>query len=814
MADTGKNIRSTRTSVEQRLGGLPTERTQLVPQEVHQFRSLATGLEGLNQVFDNFLGNFMSASDAVAHGVAVGERAKIEQQNAAQKRQALGDALAGKPMDPAAANDLDYYDAYRSVTAQKDGFKAASDFQQFYLQDWLPNNPTGDLAAAREEWMAKNLMGSQDKQYEGQVLAQFVQNTDELVAKHKEYAFKYQTDKGLQNLWSSVEATISSGQFDEAWLSDTIDKARALDPLNASEAPARVMSTLFNVANQHPDQMQAVAALLAKPGTGVNGKSFAQSFPDAYSEFQNKAVASWQQVNTLSDLKAVSDLEDKVAEATSADELAKVAADAIQFKTTRGGANQIDPLLSKIDAKAKQLQVQQDGIQTWATFLQGDTSAIPDNKYWSAFSQSLLGTSDILSAQDQTLQRRVMSGFKGISVPDELKAQLTSGLLNMDHPDRQAAAFALISTLASRESVDYAKKFLDDDAWNTYRHVATLAQLTNANAPAIIEKINKFRSEVKDWNIGWEKVTGDKNSTDAEKKVLDLVDAKMREKMGDPTWGSSTGFSADVKDTLLDTARIYAFEAEKLGRGWEAGVSDALNDIVGNAEVIPGADGRDRLTLRADTTAVWEDSDGIKHDRVRLGYQVPDPVTGEPRNTVKIYRQQLDMLVKTMPSLFTNGSPDGVTIRPPTGNMVFKQGGLFQVEEDGAPVQLVPGAKMILQDPNWKPFQTSGYHLPQIDLGITKGKVGTDLSRPQDPPRFTEVSIPPPPTNPNDPGQMEAWNAEVKAFADKYLPEGFVPVVITTPRGPILQLGYRPNFGTELGKTIDQQEAAYNAKHQ
>src|SRR6185312_10185344 len=156
-------------------------------------------------------------------------------------------------------------------------------------------------------------------------------------------------------------------------------KLRVLDPLNAQDAPSRVASALLASAQNHPDQMMAVSNLLTQPGTGVNGKSFAQSWPDAYAGYEQKSVAQWNQLQTVGDLKTVSDFEDRLRNSSSMDDLVNLTVDVYRFRQQRGAIGQSNTLLDAIQQKATKLDTQEQTLRGIDKFMDGDKSAIgPD----------------------------------------------------------------------------------------------------------------------------------------------------------------------------------------------------------------------------------------------------------------------------------------------------------------------------------------------------------------------------------------------------------------------------------------------------
>jgi len=207
-----KQVRAARTRVQ---GGLlttaPTERSQLVKHSIPEIASSAAGLDGLSEAFGRFFQATSGAFNSVREGVLIAERQRIEQENEAQKRLAQGDALDGREMNPELTDDLDYYNTYRAILADRTGYDAVNDFRKWYMEEFLPANPQGDLVAARDEWVKANLTGAEDPEFEGAVLASFYKGSEQIVSQHTEDVVVRHINSGLRNLESVISEDAKNG---------------------------------------------------------------------------------------------------------------------------------------------------------------------------------------------------------------------------------------------------------------------------------------------------------------------------------------------------------------------------------------------------------------------------------------------------------------------------------------------------------------------------------------------------------------------------------------------------------------------------
>ncbi|SFZ81658.1 hypothetical protein SAMN02983003_0619 [Devosia enhydra] len=789
MADTGKSVRVARTQFAGKLAqsGVPTERSQLVGQEVHQYRDTESdALYALNDSISRFMGAGVNALASVQEGYQRGKLAEIEQQNKAQKQQALGDALAGKEMDPDLVGDDDYYSAFRSVRAQRDGFDAAQDFTEWYMSEWLPGNPTGDLAAARQQWALENLMGSDDPDYEGQLIASFFDRTDGLLPEHMKAAIKYQTDRGIEALGQLVEADVASGSITPEKLTDYFNKARTLDPLNAAEAPTRVVNALLVAANNHPEKMLAVAKMLSQEGTGVNGRSFAQSFPDAYASFQTSAVAAYNEINSAAELESFTSLQDRIREAKSAEDLKSVTVDALKHRQQFGNPGRINTLLDQIDTALGYVAKDLDLAASTMSWIGGDRSVDPSDVR-KGFPKMLeqMGLATILDAEPKQAAQ-ILNGMGGL-VPEEASAVLTAAILDTRSPEMQARAIETLNILSATTGKEAASAYLSSAAKNLYDHAYTI-QAASPHEPldAILARVNEARDKVKDWDVTWQKITKEPDAKAADTRVNDVVKAQLNDRLGTGGWfQAEVILPLDLTSTVLERARLKAIEFEASGLGWEAGVRSAVDQVVSNYDLLPVANGKTRLTPNAARNSQYVNDDGQFDTRIRMGREVINPVTGRPVDTIAVFEQAKQGLRRAFPALLPGGNPDHIYLNEPM-NPDMKARGMFDVRgPDAMPLTFAAGDTVTLQskDSTVAPMAVAAM-----------GVVGSVRLAPNTPSQA--VTIP-------------ANAAEMSKLFD--LPEGFGWVRVDTPAGVVWQMGYRPNFGDQAGKTLDEQEAAFQS---
>lgn len=783
MITTGKSVRVARTNLGTALpqSVIPTERTALVAHDLPEPRATkADSLNALNAAIDRFTASAIGGLSAVQEGYQRGKLEEIRLDNEAQQRQAMGDALVGRDMDAALVDDNDYYSAFRSVRAQRDGFDAAQEFTSWYQQDWLPANPVGDLQAARDQWAKDNLTGADDADYEGQLLASFLDKTDVLLPEHMRSVLKHQTDAGVQALGALIDADVVSGGMTAARLVQHIESARILDPLNATEAPARVVTALLASANNHPSKIMAVSNLLSQPGTGVNEKSFAESFPDAYSAFQSSAVESYNSINTERELSAYTALTDRVRSAKTPEDLVSLTVDALKFREEFGAPAKVGALLYDIEtALGAQAEIA-DGINAVFAWMNGDRTSDPADvrKFWTPMLEQM-GLRSILDAEPAA-GAALLHNLGGV-VPDEAQAQLSASLLDVRNPAAQGKALQLLTALAQTSGKETAEAFLNGPSRQLFQQAYGLMALTDAPLDEVLARVNESRSGIKSWDAGWKIITGAETDPKGRDAALKVVQAKLREHLGRTSlFGSSdVHMPATLTDSVLEIARTKAIEAEANGRGWEAAVVDAIGEIASRSEVVPTRRGL-VLVTGADRAASYLNADGATTTRPRLGTAVADPLTGKPVDTVRVFERQRDDLVNGNRWVLPGGDPSRFGLAPALRPELRARGMFAATDADGNEIRFYPGDEVI---PGAQRDEANQWNGLPIGLKVF------------DPDTAEKVALP----------DTEDGMSALFDFGD----DGFGFVPIDTGDGIAWVLGYRPNFGNEASTSVDQKAVEF-----
>lgn len=768
-----KTIRYARTSIN---GGLRQTTPMIdpghvVPQETYRAPG-QTGLEGLGAAMSNFFGLAQGAINNIQEGVTIGEKERIRQENEAQKQQAVSDFYGGKEMNKSLTGDLDYYNTYRSLLAVKTGDQASKDFQDYFLKEWAPANPTGDLGAARDEWVKKNISGSNDSDFEAQTLAQFYHSTDQMVSGQRETAVKNQIDQGKQTLNSAIDADVRGGTFTPDRIPFYIQSYKTLDPLNPYEAAPYVADQLANAAKLHPDKGMTVLNALTKPGTGVNDKSFAESFPDAYGKLQEQTVQNWASVKSMDQWNVIDGLRQRADTfKTMSDADMKTWLQDLTVATSKYGSPPImDSMRTQLATEMERRATVGAGVtqvdQMLYQDLPKDESVI--KKYLPDWLHAH-GVDNILKGDPTVVSDALVRS--GGAVPDDYRVQLSSALTSFENPKAQMAAAQVLLGVQGKRDLKFADGLLNDDASRYFHHIAAEQNLTDEPIEATIARANGIRRDKKE--LSWDNVikvgSGEKVSDKLDAAVNDSVAKAAKATSWIPFWGTSITVPPDVRQTISDYALSVVEERGSQGVNWQTAVDEAVSRMGQRAEVRP-ANGQYIFSLTTDHPTEWEAADGKMHSRPRLGLQEYNLTTGQPVNTVQVYESQLSALGNVHRELLPNGSTSGVSLGD---NPYAKAVGAYSVLQDGHVVNYVPGEKIRI---------TSGTHQEALDLPMGSSTM--------DVPDFKEITFP------DDPRHEPALANLPEGF-------GFVPMPLANGKTSWV-LSYRPNYGDQAGKSLDQ----------
>lgn len=786
-----KEIRGGRT----RIGGSavqtagPSVQRQVVNAAIPEIRSRREGLDGLNAAFGQFFGQLSQAVDSVHDGIVVAEKQRILQENDAQKAQATADFFSGRQADEALQGDLDYAQTYTSLKAQRDGYDASHEFDKWYRETYAPSNPHGDLIAARDEWAKNQFAGAEsDPEYQGQALGAFYKNTESLIATHQENGVRLLLEKGLSNLEAVIVEEAGAGNLTPDSFIGFMKKAQTLDPRNPNEAAPRVAKAVLLAVHNNKDKAMSILGVLRAPNTGVNGKSFEESFPDAFAKLEAQSIVELNNVNTMAAEYAYRGLTERAREITNStpmEEVGKLLNDINATEFRHGGGSQAEQLRNGIHTILEKKAEAQLGVESVAHQIANETITDTDDmrKFFPEYLKQS-GVDDIMTADHRVVSTLFVKSQGAIG--DEYKYQLSNGLKNVNNRERQIQSAKILHGIYTDRNMAFAEKFLNEDAKSDLTFLKTLLD-SNIGFDEAVDMMNSARRD-DGTLVTWAQVTG-LSDKDARAKVQSVLSNQISKQKGLSTWyggGETVHVPVDVMRRLesLGMNQFRKFDSSGL-TDWEAALKTAVEGAISRIDVLP-KNGVYVASFNGDQQGQYIDN-GVLADRIPLAFDAYNSRTKERVNTVGIFEENLGKLGNEQSWMFENGSTEMVSLEPTSDAASI--GGL-DVYQGFNPISFTPGQEVKFAIPITAPeenlLDAREFAMDQFLAGPPKK--GTPA------PTHRTVKIP------------EDINQLPEAIGQ--LPEGFgfYPSFDATTGKKVFKLFYRPHFGGQKGKTLADQE--------
>ena len=662
---------------------LPTQRTQYARHAIPQVTSERAGLENMGNVFADFFGQGQRAIANLREEVMVGQRAQIEQENRAEAIQAQTDFYSGRGPDPKLANDLDYMDSFRGLQASRMASAAGRDFYMWYQTEYLPQNPMGDLVAAREEWARTNLMGIEDPEVQAQVLGKFFTSTEGMMGQHIENGIKMQRSVDVTNLNQSIYDEVVAGTMTPERIQWYITASQQIDPMNPMEAAPRVIASIMQSVRNNPQQTQHVIQTLTEAGTGINGRSFAESFPEAFADFQVGALNSYLQTNTMEEYEYFRAIEEEI---NSTADMTPSAMSQLALKITQGTAlygagRQADALRAMMAKRFDDLVAKQSAVSYVGQMLDdpGVMDASHLRKHFMDWMLDTHGTKNALEVDPAVLANDI-ARLSGV-VPEDLKAQLSTALTNSANPGGQERVLRMLAAVSAARGEGYVEQYLSTPASNYYAHVSDKLGTDLPLGDAIAQTNDARGTGRLPEDFDWITITGESTLGDAVAVVDSEIDSQVQTHF--ETNGLFLGpfvtnieIPENVMGVLRDHAKTIFAERSADGITYQDAVAAAVKRHIGNADIV-GTEDQPVLLLRPVSDGVRNEDIGAG-PRVQLGPNVMSPA-GIEVDTRQIYLDELKMLGENAAWMFPDGNIEDVVI-----NYASSAPGIFQIMQGGS----------------------------------------------------------------------------------------------------------------------------------
>jgi hypothetical protein len=776
-----------------------TTRSNPVPQTA-MVQAPDTGLGTLSRAFDGFFGRVSQAAQTLL--AAENMDREVEIAKAVEDRATAGtaDAAAGKPMAEGQDQFRSYYNAYSKVAGDRIGFDMADEFSR--VMATLP--PDASPEEARDAFLKQQAdagrFTGENQVHAAAALSRFG-SLFEGMRRERTQASIRQVQADTTEAWgSNLQARVRAG--DDIDFNQEVGRYRDVKPLDAANAPLRVAAQIIAGAGNDPASIQRVMALLRRPGSGNEGRSFAETFPANYDEIEKAADAKLNGIHTLEAREAWGNIATRMAAASTPEDFTALGRDVeTTFSRLGGGAawrqarinlanglQKFSEQTAKVNANSSlysRAMVDRASVNATDVDLgkaQADFLAVRGIDPFDRTGQTnhmgeLMGPPGTLQAAQAVAQTAVIN--------PALRDSMTYALLDASNPDRQQTAFEFYSAISARGLTGaQVKTLMGTEAHDFYEALQARLQGNSGSIRSTIDAMNTYaRENPNQPPQTWRTLTGESKEADAITKVDAEIASRVRATIGDDQRGvAGTGLfseaSVNVPPNIAQAIRSQALaRADGMARfgkvDWKAAVKAATEGVMGRASLIPGADGSRVLQLApVDPPA----------GSVRLGRGIVNPATGRPEDTTATAEKDLGELATAIPSRFQQGrtglSLDGT-------NPMFAQKGLFEVVEGGVRVMFRPG-QVVEVTPRSEPSPG----LDPLSGSIIRGEATPAVTM----------------TVPSDPAEMarEFTRLFPGARVD------FVPVSLGAA-GIGYQMVYRPRFAATAGPSAADRERDFQA---
>ena len=671
----------------------PSVQSQVIAHDVPEFNTGQTGLEGLSRAFDAFYRPAMIGLEAVAN--AAERRSSFEQQKALKEieienarkekersNKGAADALAGRARDTGLDAFTSYRESYSAALATRDAPRHWSDFLTASQAEIAAG---ADPVQVFDAWVKKEIgQGSGDDIYDTAVLS-------DLGRKFESFQYQVTQDraamakiKGIEALNTAVAAKVRDRDMTVDDLSTFIASMRSTfatfgDMESYQNAPKLLMNQIigsYSMASGNKEDAEYIIGLLNAPGSGINGQSFAESFPDTADAAIAEINRDWMSGVNGKGLTAMNSLRDDLLNfdvgsyATSEDAMLafqSLADKALTLRDQYGGYDDYDQFMTSLKATAKPLVEKMAGMDYINLALSGKMDDVVDSGVVKKYLPDTLKAAGASPLTNPVGAAQIINRL-GV-IDDDTKKTMSNALSSFDNPAALANAYTFYKTLAGQDRGEtFALSMIDGEAnKDIFLQIAGAEMTTNADLPTVVAQVMANREKAKGVKANINELYGDKGES--------AIRGKLREAIADQ-------FDPSIFGGLNVTANSYVIDAlyertlqNYVSRGpgaqWDTVISDTVKAAGDRLSVIPGEGGV--LTI---------DALGKNMKGLRFGEEVPIPGDALHRtiNTVDVWNDDLADIHDKLPGVIEDTSTIGLVADESTG--------MYMVQESGIPVVL------------------------------------------------------------------------------------------------------------------------------
>lgn len=701
--------RSSRSSVDLSRVTQSGSRVQsrVVPRPTPEIIPATQGLEGLRLAFSEFGGALSSAANTIGEAEQRARLADIENENRRQEALAQQDAFSAQgltrdnyrsfvreDMD----DDLDYTTAFEITVGSRLGAQMVQE-----ARSQLSALPPGqDPRAALEGFLASQWGGGTDSEIvNATALRSFWEGVEPAIAEQYDRTSSYQIAQGVYSLQGEISEVIrGGGTIDADQIVEWTDRLRVLDPEHAANAPIAIANTILSVAPDDAMSINRVMDVLSSPGSGVNGQSFFESFPETRRMISEGLTQNYRNTAEWDAEQAYNNLEDMFREAEASGDIDTLARIGVLLETTRntyGGYSRYSSLSGRLATALEGVAEVQVGVNQVGEMLYGDMTWDQSvvQEYQGRYIQAVGGAIFSDDPSQQIAAARIVADSNFLNTDDRAALARRLSPVSRFSPQERAQAFRFYESLqgimGNERAAMLGSEFMDDETARFYNLISRAAALSEQSLEEIFARYDPLqRVDEQARRTTFAEITPD-NDTDVEarRKIDGEIIGAINDHFGeeglfgiDLLGGEDPDviIPPDVMDMLRDQFRVDLIQ---IGQGnsddWREIAQNVGETAASRLAVAPAADGRNRVWINRMAPTVY----GTDTPTVRLGTQVFNSDMGTVENTLETSRTDLTHLAESLPETL---SASGLELRPTQPEL-----GLYEVSDRGRPVVFAVG---------------------------------------------------------------------------------------------------------------------------
>ncbi len=689
------------TGRERRTGGRisapggTSQRSQFVQRAVPKVQSSRRGLENFNAGIAAFTGKLQQAGSVLAVIAEAEDLAAVKLENSEQQQEAFRKATLGEPLTAEETKDLDYAVVYAKTLGEIRGLELADEAKQM-----LEGLPSGTDAREAIDAFLKNSFqgGTRDPNFNTSFLSSFAKNTNAAIAQRNQESVRSQIALGRQTFIANVAKQMATGTLTADDIGAKYVESLILHPGQESRAAEAVVTAILAGAGTNHHRLAQAEYLLQQPGSGLDGNSFADSFPDAWRGHQAKFLAQYKQLNSIEGLedykRAAETLLDDPNIPTSHLESALAGNGLIAaIFNVRGGAAESASLARAVRVKLDKRREDGINVNIVRDMLTGGRDRDPAflKKHFDvAFKSQRNEDGTPFTYRDNPLAAAKQAVDGGVTIGVEAKL-FYEDALSSDDAGAVQAALTFYGAVEDAKGQLAAEKLLDGRALMDFRTYRRRVIIGRADIPTTVQQLAEIRRK------GLQKsaaTTPDSEFLGTSGSGSDGLSAFNKGKIEIVTEAFEKHFGDEVvvnRGIIEEIMRGAKVEHLRLNDGPAAGdfaetVESYVSAFTGGLALVPNSEGN---------LVVTRTSLPSRDDVIQFSEKAYNPSTGETENLVRVYERDMDELVESLGGLVAGDFERG-DIGLNAASSFAPTHGVYLIEHNGSPLVVTLGATVTL----------------------------------------------------------------------------------------------------------------------